>query len=84
MTLVEFLLARIAADEADFPAMFVDQQRVARECEAKRRIVEMWMAYGREGIGDWRDGYTAALEDVVGFLALPYADHPDYNPEWRP
>jgi hypothetical protein len=52
--------------------------RVLAECEAKRRIVEV----------DWRadDSGEATLvqQDVLRLLALPYADHPDYRPEWRP
>jgi hypothetical protein len=46
--------------------------RVLAECEAKRRIVAQFQPS--------RNGYS----DLLALLALPYADHPDYNPEWRP
>jgi len=45
MTLTEFLLARIAEDEADVPTlgytMHLTPERRLAECEAKRRIVEL-------------------------------------------
>lgn len=60
--------------------------RVLAECEAKRRIVEHVthrmlgeppFASGRvlQGLQPWR--YTLQL------LALPYSDHPDYDPAWK-
>jgi hypothetical protein len=30
------------------------------------------------------DGYVGAMSDVLKFLALPYAAHPDYDEAWRP
>jgi len=48
-----------------------DPARVLAECEAKRRVV-MFMS----------DEYHEP--EVLGLLALPYADHPDYREEWRP
>jgi hypothetical protein len=109
VNLTEFLLARIAEDEAaaqaaeriDFvtfagvrrrirPDLYVttrdrahliietDPARVLAECDAKRRIVA----------ADWRadDSGEATLirQDVLRLLALPYADHPDYDETWRP
>lgn len=125
MTLVEFLLARIAEDEADArkaePGPWIgwrgwfeegqgkrpdrpdghavlardgrswvvhewgsdegsvphiarwDSARVLAECEAKRRIVQECEPFGL--LGD---------PDVLMYLALPYADHPDYDEAWRP
>lgn len=61
-----------------------DPARVLAECEAKRQIVEKWQTFGQMGIGDWRDGYAAALGDSVRILASVCADHPDYRDEWRP
>ncbi|MBN0039372.1 hypothetical protein JN535_04180 [Cellulosimicrobium cellulans] len=49
--------------------------RVLAECEAKRRIVESARRLGS------RDGVTP--EELLGNLALPYADHPDYDETWR-
>jgi phytoene/squalene synthetase len=53
-----------------------DPARVLAECDAKRRIV----AEADAGHGGYPDGVYFA----VRALALPYADHPDYRPEWRP
>jgi hypothetical protein len=95
MTLTEFLAARVAEDEADamsgwrwksLPAGEYDrlQARVLAECEAKRRIVEGAanepdVNADQRDIGLW-EGYLSAAE----LLALPYSDHPDYRPEWKP
>ena len=60
-----------------------DPARVLAECKAKRQIIGHLAAYGREGIEDFRDGYAAGMWDALRFLAQPYAEHPDYLPEWR-
>jgi len=83
--LAEFLLARIAEDEAAYESAYVayldgfpfTPTRVLAECETKRRIVEL-CAYWQRPV-DGLDG-----EDILRLLALPYADHPDYREEWRP
>jgi hypothetical protein len=51
-----------------------DPARVLAECEAKRRIVERTAGLNRYRLKD-----QMTLQD----LALPYADHPDFQPEWR-
>lgn len=51
-----------------------DPARVLAECEAKRRIVE-WMSDEVE--------YVVFGDDVLRALATVYADHPDYQPEWK-
>lgn len=104
-TIVEFLLARIAEDEAEIMThvieghptnpldrqrpngiawdtethhsayfLVIDEERALAECRAKREIVELHgsLTYGN---GD------PAGDDVLGALALPYADHPDC-PSW--
>ena len=90
MTLTEFLLARITEDEAVARSGFSHTERWVRsaptgtptglscpavlaECEAKRRIVEAAMSVG------W-----VTTQTFLPILALPYADHPDYLPEWKP
>lgn len=57
-----------------------DPARVLAECGAKRRIVEN--AEGRESGGhvSWPGVWLLVLR----LLALPYADHPDYDESWRP
>lgn len=95
MTITEFLLARIAEDEAeaakagsftpwdrpferdDYGHLLVQPDRVLAECEAKRRIVDRYSGCDDCGAGD-------DPCDALRFLALPYADHPDYRKEWRP
>ena len=113
MTLAEFLLARIAEDEAvaksvhevepkSAAAVFtslaaptgtveMSPARVLAECEAKRRIVELHSNAG----ADWNLAYCATCEDrfrhdaaawpcpTLRALALPFADHPDFQEDWR-
>jgi hypothetical protein len=59
-----------------------DPARVLAECEAKRRIV----GEHREQAGGGccvcsRHEYPCP---TLRYLALPYADHPDYREEWKP
>jgi hypothetical protein len=71
-------------------------ERVLAECAAKRRVAEDYLGMreiakniARER-GD-QDGEAmvarniyAGLDMALRSLALPYADHPDFNAEWRP
>ena len=96
MTLTEFLLARIAEDEAvaqDSLALYVpgsslyvarhDPARVLAECEAKRRIVEQWR--NRYNENPWLDDdETLDARDALRALASVYVDHPDCRDEWKP
>ena len=55
------------------------------DIEAKRQIIDeaegqVRLAAQANTWDNWRDGWLRALR----FLALPYADHPDYRQEWRP
>ena len=83
-TPVEFLLARIAEDEATARlasgpwAAVAD--RVLAECEAKRRILDLlFVVENAELHGD--AGTT--LNSVLRSLALPYSNHSDYRQEWK-
>ena len=72
--------------------------RVLAECEAKRRIVEWCGEREQVYVGTIADADREPTPDmfvpgalrnpadavVLRFLALPYADHPDYRQEWRP
>lgn len=98
--LAEFLLARIAEDEAWWHARHeVDPQvprRMLAECEAKRRIVAWCGERERIHVPVFASDADAARASefvpgglshpadsvVLRLLALPYADHPDYRPEW--
>jgi hypothetical protein len=50
-----------------------DPARELAECEAKRML--LWLS---------EHGCGGDYERVQRALALPYADHPDYLPEWKP
>lgn len=94
-TLAEFLLERIAEDEAHDGWHTVEcgvglgywatgrcicgyPARILADCEAKRRIVA-WVNQW-----PWRAEPPSSVDGLLPLLALPYADHPDYRPEWRP
>lgn len=94
MTLIDFLLARIADDEKQAVGPcdcaieglplehgYSCPVRVLAECDAKRRIVDECVR-GSQGwpARDLQIGY----EDILMYLALPYAGHPDYRSEWNP
>lgn len=92
MTLTEFLLARIYEDEerARSPhlrTVYVGQTRAdvreLAECEAKHRIVGSCSPDYQDSLESGDDTTPLAVE-VLRALALPYADHPDYDEAWRP
>lgn len=58
-----------------------DPARTLAEVEAKRRIVAMGQDFDV-----YSEPYTAqqTWERTTRLLALPYADHPHYRPEWAP
>jgi hypothetical protein len=99
MDLAKFLLARIAEDRQQIervidasphwprdPSNPQDPARLLAECDTKRHIVAQagqaeadYNAHnapwpGPDGLYGW----------LLRSLALPYADHPEYRPEWRP
>jgi hypothetical protein len=70
------------APDVGRPVLEIDPSRMAAECEAKRRVVAQFIeAVANYDIGP--QGEVARLTFVLRALALPYADHPDYQPEWR-
>lgn len=85
------ILAGYPSDEDEYPFRRSelahiaehDPARVLADVEAKRRIVEEC-----KHIIDthFSDDFTAdtLAEDCLKLLALPYAEHPDYDPSWRP
>jgi hypothetical protein len=97
MTLTDFLLARIAEDEACADGLEWDDgnpvhqtARVLAECEAKRQIVEhadTVSSMDRQIESEWGTRSSVPWDEDEGIrllrlLALPYADHPDYDPKW--
>lgn len=109
MTLAEFLVQRIAEDEAAArrvtryelmtalnrslapaaePTLFVarnDPARVLLDCELRRAMVELWQDPDELPIWSREEVVRAvAVEDCLRLLAVPYADHADYDESWRP
>ena len=76
-----------AYDVAQVPMLDAgDPSRVLAECEAKRRIVTALAS--REDpwadlVSDADRGAGWALREACRSLAQPFADHPDYQDEWR-
>lgn len=60
-----------------------DPARVLAEVEAKRAIVESCRA-DYEYAQSRNDDTTELAEEVMWALALPFADHPDFDESWRP
>ncbi|NDZ63579.1 DUF6221 family protein [Streptomyces cyaneofuscatus] len=64
----------LTAADADHIARH-DPARTLREIDAKRRMIDdLW------GGPDHEDMWSHHMR----LLALPYANHPDYRPKWRP
>jgi hypothetical protein len=63
-----------------------DPARVLREVEAHRKLVDAYAEVaGMDTEGaepEFAYGRAVGLGEAVRLLALPYADHPDYRPEW--
>lgn len=89
--MTEFLLARLAEDEASAKvgAFGWDPRRALAEVEAKRRIVEMHgngghqCTDGSEYGGGWY-GENDIPCPALAVLASVYSDHADYRQEWKP
>lgn len=89
-TITDFLLERIAEDEAQannvlvfrmnprtrMPGNQAIPDRVRAECAAKRVIIARYVQ------SSTRNPYDHALRDVMHDLAAIYAHHPDYQQEW--
>jgi len=69
-----------------------DPARVLAEVDAKRRILDVYEEVMTKFTESWSPmvpydrlaGTVSSLRRTLEFLALPYADHPDYRDEWRP
>ncbi|KUH38403.1 MULTISPECIES: DUF6221 family protein [Streptomyces] len=68
-----------------------DPERVLAAVDAQRRILDEFVTSLTQrdkendetfGLTDWNFEPTAL--PLLRLLALPYADHPDYQDEWRP
>ena len=64
--------------------------RALAECEAKRRVVDRYLAQLARQVDPEESQLSADIcaeeyaDWVIPVLALPYADHPDYDEAWRP
>lgn len=62
-----------------------DPARVLAEVAAKRRILNELLPQLRandECVTSQWDADSDTAGDLLRLLALPYADHPDYDPDW--
>jgi len=65
-------------------------ERVLREVEAARRVLDMWQDPDtiEESINyavssaDYQIASADTVDRIVRVMALPYAAHPDFRPEW--
>lgn len=55
-----------------------DPARVLAEVDAKRQLIDWVLKW------PMRPHLPSSVDGVLERLALPYADHPDYNEAWRP
>lgn len=67
-------------DETQDHAARHDPARVLAECKAKREIVHLHDAVQ---YGDFDADAWTAMKDALRSLAAVYADHPDYQQEWK-
>lgn len=72
----------VTRDAPDQTFLVIDSARVLAEVDAKRRIIDI------HGSGaDPCDAHDASMRtipcDTLLLLTLPYAEHPDYQAEWR-
>ena len=66
----------------EYFALHIGAGRVLAECAAKRRIVALadsWKPDAPQREIGWND----AIDQALVALAQPYADHPDFDPDWR-
>jgi hypothetical protein len=59
-----------------------DPGRALAEVEAKRRMLDFLVKL--DDIATDSDLWNLDTEKPFKLMALPYAGHPDYRPEWRP
>ncbi|MGW8565670.1 DUF6221 family protein [Isoptericola sp. NPDC055881] len=66
------------------PLVTIHPDRVRAEVEAKRHIVAYWA----DPAGQWdarqAEAARAQKDRTLRVLALPYAEHHDYDESWRP
>lgn len=89
------LLAQIDGSRAASNSVHMavhDPARVLAEVDAKRRILDAYEEVAAKFTESWSAvvaydrlaGAMNSLRRTIELLALPYADHPDYQDAWRP
>jgi hypothetical protein len=76
---VKSLIERVESSRVQVPTSVA---RVLADCEVKRRIVTDDAYTGGPYDAAAVNGYFDGHEHVLRLLAMPYADHPDYDPTW--
>lgn len=93
-SLTEFLLERVAEDEAEaqvFDENWSPVRRRLAECKAKREIVELYeehndCAQASMDLGESDECCAFAAQGLfaaIHVLVDVYADHPDYREQWK-
>ena len=74
-------------DSRSWDLLAMSHRRVLAECEAKRAIVQGWGQF-LAGAPEWAEREMPSVLRMARMtlhaLALPYADHEDYDEGWRP
>ncbi|WP_282698032.1 DUF6221 family protein [Streptomyces sp. CC208A] len=92
MDLVEFLTARFDEDDAVIrDGIDAGESNISSldlvDVQAKRSVVNAYAEVAYMDTGDpepeFAYGRAVGLGVAVRLLALPYADHPDYDEAWR-
>ena len=61
-----------------------DPARILAEVKAKRCLLYQFEHRGDSVRAVVKPSTGGVWDDLLRLLALPYASHPDYRPEWRP
>lgn len=61
-----------------------DPRFVLADVDTKRRLLTQFELRGNSVRRTVQPATGGAWDDLLRILALPYANHPDYRPEWRP
>jgi hypothetical protein len=78
VSLTDFLLARITENESSALYAGAHRDRALAECWAQRQLVHLH----QDPIHGCRDDGWPCM--TLRILALPHADHHDYDGSWRP
>lgn len=99
LTLTDFLLARIAEDEAQatrskedaatgktlgVPASWVTAVADRVLAECEAKRRIVNMAWDHFGEDDYAWGMEEAKRQILLEMAQPFADHPEFRAEWKP